>query len=465
MTMRNSINRRQSKSPQTAAVGSVANPVRPSDGLSRRSLIKAAAAGVIVPQIVPASVFSAEAPSNRIAMACIGVGRMGRGDMKECLNNGLKVNARIVAVCDLDSNRAKKAAEEVDAFYAKQAAERTQDRCRAYGDYRELLAREDIDGVTISTPDHWHALCGVAAARAGKDIYIQKPLTFTIAEGRALVEAVRKHGRVLQTGSQQRSSVEFRTACELVRNGRIGKLHTIGVFLPEDHGTGKSDLMSVPANLDYDSWLGPTPKEPYTEHRVHPHTGYGRPGWLQIDTYCRGMITGWGAHMNDTAQWANDADTTGPVEIEASAEFPDRGLFNVHTKFQAEARYANGVRLFMKTGPAGVTLQGDEGKIMVRRGGIESTPSAILKDDVRPDEIQLYRSDNHMLNFLQCMRTRRDPIASVETGHRSNTVCVLAHIAMQLGRKLHWDPVAERFAGDVEANSYLDYTHRKPWTI
>lgn len=436
------------------------------NALHRRTWIKGAAASVIAfPHIIPSSILGVDAPSERMAMGCIGVGRMGSGDMKECLYNGLKVNARVVAVCDLDSKRAKQAAAEVDAIYEKEGLAGKGDLCRAYGDHRELLARDDIDGVTISTPDHWHALCGIDAARAGKDIYIQKPLTYSIAEGRALVGAVREHKRVLQTGSQQRSSVYFRMACELARNGRIGKLHTIHVFLPDDNGTGKSDPMPVPANLDYDRWLGPTPEAPYTEHRVHPQSGYGRPGWLQIERYCRGMITGWGAHMNDIAQWANDADATGPVEIQASAEFPDRGLFDVHTKFQAEGRYANGVRLLMKTGAAGVTLEGDEGSISVTRGSIKADPASILKDKVRPDELHLYKSDNHMLNFLECMRSRRDPVAPVEVGHRSNSVCVLTHIAMKLGRKLRWDPAAERFVDDAEADGLLDFSHRPPWTI
>lgn len=432
---------------------------------TRRSWIKVVTAGCIsVPNILPTSIFGAEVASNRMAMGCIGVGRMGSRDMKECLYNGLKTNARVVAVCDLDAARARKAADEVDAIYRKEVPGGGVDRCVAYVDHRELLAREDIDGVTISTPDHWHALCGLDAARAGKDIYIQKPLTYTIAEGRALVEAVRKHRRVLQTGSQQRSSVYFRMACELVRNGRIGKLQTIHVSLPEDHGSAECVPTPVPGNLDYDRWLGPTPEVPYSESRVHPQSGFGRPGWLQIETYCRGMITGWGAHMNDIAQWANDADATGPVEIQANAEFPERGLFNVHTKFEANARYANGVRLLMKTGSAGVRLEGDEGAISVRRGGIEASSPHILRDKVRADEIHLYKSKGHMLNFLECMRTRCDPVAPAETGHRSNTVCVLAHTAMKLGRKLRWDPAVERFVGDEEADSYLDYPHRSPWT-
>ncbi|MBN1853005.1 MAG: Gfo/Idh/MocA family oxidoreductase, partial [Pirellulales bacterium] len=407
--------------------------------------------------------FGASAPSNLLAIGSIGTGRMGHGDMKECMKQGIRENARVIAVCDLDTNRAADAKRVVEKFYADQLGKPYE--CQVYSDYRELLARQDIDGVTISTPDHWHALCAVAAANAGKDMYIQKPLTYTIGEGRQLVAAVRAKERVLQTGSQQRSESNFRKACELVRNGRIGKLQTIHVALPMDSGTGDPEPMPVPSNLDYSIWLGPTPDAPYTEHRVHPQKDYSRPGWLQIEPYCRGMITGWGAHMNDTAQWGHGSDTTGPVEIEGTAEFPVRGLFNVHTKFQAEATYADGVKLIMKTASAGVKFEGSDGWVHVWRGGIDAGPKEILQEKIGPEETHLYVSHNHMADFLQCMRTRKDPIANVEIGHRSNSVCVLAHIAMKLGRKLRWNPEAEQFVDDDEANGFLDYTYREPWTL
>ncbi len=438
--------------------------------VSRRSFMKTSASiglAVGAPMILPSRLFGENAPSNTLAMASIGTGRMGHGDMKECLGQGLSVNARIVAVCDLDRNRAQHAKGEVEKLYAGEFAKASYRGVAAYGDFRELLARPDIDGVTISTPEHWHALIGIAAAEAGKDMYLQKPITYSVVEGQRLAGAVRKNNVVLQTGSQQRSSIYFRKTCELVRNGRIGKLHTIETTLPEDKGVGENIAMDVPENLDYDLWTGPAAEQPYTEHRVHPRQGFGRPGWLQIEQYCRGMITGWGAHMYDIAQWGNGTDVdSGPVSFEAAAEFPERGLFNVHTKFQSTAIYANGVKMLSKSGnPAGVKFIGDEGWIFVQRGSFKSGPERILREKIGEGELHLYESKNHMLNFLECMRSRKDPIAPVEVGHRSNTVCVITHIAMKLGRKLAWDPARQRFENDDEANRMLDYPHRAPWTV
>jgi predicted dehydrogenase len=291
-------------------------------------------------------------------------------------------------------------------------------------------------------------------------------MTYTIEEGKRVVEAVRRNKIILQVGSQQRSSTYFRMACELTRNQRIGKLHTIHVWLPPDVGTGDPQVMPVPKNLDYDFWQGPAKEAPFSEDRVHPQRDYSRPGWLQIEGYCRGMITGWGSHMNDTAQWGNGTDDTGPVEIAARAEFPDRGLFDVHTTYRADGVYANGVRLIQETGePAGVRFEGDQGFIFVQRGKIEASDREILKQEIGDDEIKLYISNNHMRNFLECMRSRQEPITPVEIGHRSNSICVITHIAMKLNRKLMWDPQAERFVGDDEANRWLDYPHREPWTV
>jgi len=399
-------------------------------------------------------------------MGCIGAGRQGQGDIQELIYRGLDAGARVVAVCDVDAHRMEDAQWLAEKIYATEMDKDSYKGCTAYRDFRELLARKDIDGVLIVTPDHWHAPIAVAAANAGKDIYLEKPLTYSIIEGQKLVQAVRKNNRVLQVGSQQRSSTYFLMACELTRNQRIGKLHTIHVWLPEDHGTGNPQPMPVPVNLDYNFWLGPKPQAPFTEDRVHPQRSYSRPGWLQIKQYCLGMITGWGSHMNDIAQWGNNTDNTGPIEIEAKAEFPNRGLFDVHTTFRAEAIYANGVRLIMETGdPAGVRFEGDRGWVFVKRGAIQASDREILRQKIRENEIKLYRSSNHMKNFLECMHNRKDPVTPVEVGHRSNTICVLTHIAMKLGRKLRWNPQAERFIKDDEANRLLDYPHRKPWTM
>lgn len=434
--------------------------------ITRRGFLKAATASLLAPAIVPSTVFGRAAPSNTVMMGCIGVGRQGQGDMQELIYRGLDTGARVVAVCDVDAHRMEDAQWLVDKIYTKELGSDYTASCAGYRDFRDLLARKDIDGVLIVTPDHWHGPMAIAAAHAGKDIYLEKPLTYSITEGRKLVDAVRRNRRILQVGSQQRSSAYFRMACELTRNERIGKLHTIHVWLPQDQGEGNAEPMPVPKNLDYDFWLGPKPQAPFTEDRVHPQIGYSRPGWIQVEEYCRGMITGWGSHMNDTAQWGNGTDGTGLVEIEAKAEFPDRGLFDVHTTFRAEGKYANGVRLLMETGdPAGVRFEGDRGFVLVQRGAIEASDREMLREKIGDDETRLYRSVNHMKDFLECMRSRKDPVAPAEAGHRSNSICVITHIAMKLGRKLLWDPEAERFLNDDEANRWLDYPHREPWTV
>jgi myo-inositol 2-dehydrogenase / D-chiro-inositol 1-dehydrogenase len=421
--------------------------------------------GSRAPTLVPSRVLGRPAPSDTLALGCIGVGRQGQGDMQEAIYRGLETGARVVAVCDVDSHRVEDAQWLVDKIYAEEAGGKPSG-CAAYRDFRELLARKDIDGVLIVTPDHWHAFVALAAAEARKDIYLEKPLTYSIAEGRKLVAAVRRNKIVLQTGSQQRSQEYFRLACELVRNQAIGTLFSMRVTLPPDQGAGDPRPQPVPRNLDYDFWLGPAALAPFCEDRTHPQRSYERPGWLQIEAYCRGMITGWGSHMNDIAQWGNGTDLSGPVEVEATGEFPDRGLFDVHQAFKAECVYANGVRLFQETGePAGVRFEGDRGWIFASREELRASDPALLKVQVSAGGVRLYRSTNHMKDFLEAMRTRKDPAAPVEVGHRSNSVCVITHIAMKLRRRLKWDPAAEQFVGDEEANRWLDYPHRAPWTV
>ena len=431
--------------------------------LSRRSLLKRSAGVIAVPFIVPSSVLGSQTPGNQLRLGCIGVGRMGRDNMMGALNLGLEksINARIVAVCDVDMKRAKHAKSDVDKKYAEYGKNST---VRIYEDFRELLANKDIDAVIIATPDHQHAVNGVAAANAGKDIYLQKPLTYSIAEGQKLVKAVRKNKVILQTGSQQRSSIYFRKTCELVRNGRIGKLQCIEVVIPTDHGEGVSTPMEVPENLNYDMWLGPAPKAPYTEHRVHPQRGYGRPGWLQVEQYCRGMITGWGSHMYDIAQWALGSELdSGPMDIEAEAEFPDRGLFDVHVGYQAWATYANGVKMVSHNGSPGVNFIGSDGWIWVERGRFKAHDQDIFRGEA--GVIKLYESKDQMGNFLECVRSRKNPIAPVEAGHRANSICIIHHIAMKLKCKLTWDPRAEKFTNNNEANGMLDFSHRMGWEV
>lgn len=441
------------------------------DFLRQAGTAAAVATGTAVlgtaPMIIPSSAFAGPAPSDAMLFGCIGVGRQGRADMQELIYRGLETGARVVAVCDVDSKRSEDGRALAESIYAKELGAGKYKGVAAYRDFRELLARRDIDGVLIATPDFWHGPLGILAARAKKHIYLEKPLTYTIAEGRRLVGAVRKSERILQVGSQQRSEIYFLTACELVRNGRIGKPRTIRVSLPQDQGRGEPGPMPVPKNLDYDSWMGPTAEAPYAEDRVHPQASYERPGWMQVARCDHGMISNWGAHMVDIAQWGNGSEATGPVSITAEADFPARGLFDVHTRLKAEAVYADGTVMTICAGddPAGVRFEGDEGWIFVRRGAIEASDPAILKRKVGPGELTLYRSGNHMKNFLECVRSGKEPAAPVEVGHRSNTICVMTMIAARLGRKLKWDPGTELFVGDDEANGMLDYPHRKPWNI
>ena len=457
-------------------------------GITRRNFMKSAMTGVVVasidfggfPTIVPASVFGEYAPSNRINVGAIGNGRISRGhDLPGIWQYD---NARIMAVCDLDSRRADDARTLVNSHYSKKAGT-AYDGVTTYTDYRALLQNKDIDAVVISTPDHWHALIGIDAAEAGKDAYLQKPASLTIAEGRALSNAVHRTGRIFQVGSQQRSSVQFRYAAELVRNGRIGDLKTVYVGLPSDPSGDEEPEMPIPKNLNYDAWLGSTPYRYYTEKRVHPQDGYGRPGWLRCEQFGAGMITGWGSHHIDCAHWAMDTEYTGPIEVSGSAEFPSKGLWDVHGKFRTEALYANGVRMIVSTElPNGIKFEGTKGWIFVSRGNesvTASDPVAKLKDPkaleasdpriitsvIGPQEIHLYESKEHHGNWLECVKSRRPPIAPIEVAHRSCSACLIHQIAMKLKRKVTWEPMKERFKNDDQANSMVSRSQRWPYVI
>jgi len=444
------------------------NRTKKTTDVSRRQFLRDSATamtGLLVPTFVPASVFGAEAPSNRVTIGCIGVGRQGTGDMRDFMG---QPTAQIIAVCDVDARRVVNAQKTVEAQYAKRSPGGTYKGCRTYGDFRELVAQADIDAVSIVTPDHWHTLPAIAAAKAGKDIFLEKPLTLTIEEGRALSDTVRRYNRVFQVGSQQRSDTRFRQACELVRNGRIGKVHTVKVGFGTDPGTGIEPVMPVPDNLNYDFWLGPVPWASYTEKRVHPQKDYGRPGWLRIADYGAGMITGWGAHHNDITQWGLGTEYTGPVEIEGQTEYPKDGLWDVHGPFRIEYTYANGVKVICadeEKVKSGVTFEGDQGWVWVTRGRIDAEPKSLLTSTIGPNEIQLYKSNNHKGNFLDCVKSRAMTIAPVEIAHRSCTVCLLGDIAMHLGRKLKWNPDKEEFIGDEQANRMRARTMRSPWTL
>ena len=430
-----------------------------------RSSASLAGAALLGPTVVPASVFGADAPSERITVGAIGVGRMGNGDLGEAL--GLK-QVQVVAVCDVDSNRLTAAKERVEKHYASRNQAGGYKGCAAYGDFRELIARDDIDAVQIATPDHWHAIPAIEAAKTGKNIFMQKPMSLTIHEGRVVSNTVRRYGRIFQIGSQQRSDSRFRQACELVRNGRIGELKTVKVGFGTDPGTTPTPPMPVPDALNYDLWLGPAPWAPYTENRVHPQKGYDRPGWLRIADYGAGMITGWGSHHNDIAQWGMGTEYTGPVEIEAEAQFPKDGLWDVHGEFSITYKYANGVVVNCGDegrNKQGILFEGTKGWVYVTRGAIDANPKSLLTSAIKPNEIHLYESTGHKDNFYECVKSRKETIAPAEIAHRSCTVCLLGDIAMQFGRKLKWDPQLERFVNDADADKSLSKPMRSPWRL
>ncbi len=446
--------------------------------MKRRDFIKTTIAAAAAPSIVPASVFGKKAPSNNINIGQIGCGRIARShDLPETMKYD---DTRIVAVSDVDAKRLKEGKAFVESWYAKNKGKKVTD-VKMYGDYREMLADPGIDAVIISTPDHWHAQPAIEAALAGKDIYLQKPASLTIAEGRQMSDVIHRTGRILQIGSQQRSWAQFRIACELVRNGRIGKVHTVKIGLPGDPAGDEEPEMPIPPNLNYEMWLGSTPYVYYTEKRVHPQDGYSRPGWLRCEQFGAGMITGWGAHHIDAANWGMGTEYTGPIEIEAHAEFPKSGLWDVHGDFYVEAKFANGVVMKISGDfPNGVRFEGDEGWIFVTRGKFTVTKSdptgksvaskalsasdpKILQSKIGPDEIHLPVSKEHHGNWLESIKTRRPPIAPAEVGHRACSTCLLSHIAMKLPRKLYWDPLKERFHNDDQANSMLSRAQRWPY--
>ena len=448
---------------------------------SRRDFVRTLAGTAAIfsaPLIIPSRLLGADAPSNRIRVGHIGCGRIASGhDMPGVFKSGL---ADVVAVCDLDSKRLAAGKALVEKFYRD--AGQTAPVSSTYGNYHELLARKDIDAVTISLPDHQHAEVALAALYAGKDIYLQKPFTMTHAESVILRDAVAKSGRILQVGSQQRSwgpNEQFRKACEFVRSGRVGRIKAVEIGLPIDPTKPDDPQQPVPANLNYDLWLGPTPDVYYTEQRVHSQTDVGsRPGWLRNESYCLGMITGWGAHHFDVAHWGMDQEFGGPTRIEGKGEFPTNKIWNVHGAYHVDLDYANGVRLSVAdTFPNGIRFIGDKAWIFVTRNELATSSDPVqnhggLKPldasdprllDPNGLTVQFHRSSEHHLNWLECVRSRATPMSPAPIAHRSNTACIVSWIAMKLGRPLTWDPVAERFENDAEANAMLSRPERAPY--
>ncbi|MCF8225802.1 MAG: Gfo/Idh/MocA family oxidoreductase [Bacteroidales bacterium] len=452
--------------------------------MKRRKFIRSAAVGAGVfamPAVVPSTVFGKSAPSNRIQIGQIGFGRIARShDLPETMKYE---SAQVVGVCDVDSKRAADGKKFIDAFYAKKTGKQRYADTRIYETFSDLINSSRIDAVIISTPDHWHAQPAVEAALAGKDIYLQKPTSLTIREGRILSDIVRKKGVILQMGTQQRSSPQFRIAAELVRNGRIGKLHTVKIGLPGDPPGPETSEIPVPPNLDYDMWLGSTPEVYYTETRVHPQQDYSRPGWLRCEQFGAGMITGWGQHHIDSANWGMDTEHTTPVEVEAVAQFPRSGMWDVHGDFMVKAMYGNGIEMLISGGYTnGIRYEGTEGWIFVSRGNYQATASdpvaqaenskaldasapELLSSEIGENEIHLYRSGEQHGNWLDCIKNRKEPVSPVEQGHRACSTCLISHIAMKLPGKLKYDPVKEVFTNSEAANAMLDRPDRAPYGL
>lgn len=421
--------------------------------VSRRKFVASAAAAVAAPWVVPAAALGgggSVAPGEQVTLGLIGVGNHGVGvNLKSFLQ---QPDARILAVCDVDRSRRQRAARMVNEEYGNSD-------CATYRDFRRLIARDDIDAVMISTPDHWHVPMSIAAARAGKDVICEKP-TLTIAEGRRLVNVVRRHGTVFQWSTEDRSILKYRRMAELVRNGRIGELQAIRVGLPGNDTGGDPTPQPVPDGLDYDMWLGPVPWAPYTPDRCHYNFRY-------IYDYSGGTLTDWGAHLLDTAQWAHDTVRSGPVEADGRGTFPDEGLYNTPAPYSVTYRYADGVTMTVESGGVYLRFEGSEGWIGNEgwRGRLEASPPEILDSKLGPGEEHLYSGPREHRNFLDCVKSREDPYFPVEAGHRCFSVAHLGNISMRLGRPVRWDPAAEEFVDDPAAERLASRARREPWHL
>ena len=406
---------------------------------TRRSFLQRSAAACAAPFVVRASALGAggrKAPSDRIHLAAIGVGGRGRYVFGSLGRAG---GVQAVAACDVMADR-------LQPFKAAGLA--------VYTDFRELLARGDIDAVVVASPSHWKPLHTIAAARAGADVYCEKPMSLTVVDGRAMVTAVRRYGRVFQHGTQQRSSREFRFACEMVRSGRIGRLKSVTVNVSGPPRDCYLPAQPVPKGVDWDTWLGPAPWRPFHSAICLRDCG----GWEGYRDYSGGGMTGWGSHHFDIAQWGLTADDTGPVEI-----LPPNGRDVKLLTY----RYACGVDVHHsgRMGTWAVVFHGTDGRIAVNRGTLQTWPASIMREPIGPREVRLQASGGHTANFLECIRNRRRTVCDVEIGHRTMSICHLGNIAYLLGRPLRWDPAGERFIGDARADRLLDRPRREPWRL
>ena len=437
--------------------------------ISRRGFLKSAtgtAVGAVsFPYVVSSSALGMAggvAASERIAVGCVGIGPQGRGVMGNFLR---QKDAQVVAVCDVKSNVLKAGQERVNKHYQGTG-------CAAYKDFRKLMARDDIDVVLAATPDHWHVLVALAAVRAGKDVYLEKPMGLSLAEDQALRTAVHRHGRVFQFGTQQRSSRNFRFACELALNGRIGKLHTINVWSPGSSQGGDPTPVPVPEWLDYKMWLGPAPLTPYTKDRCSNRL------WWFISDYALGFIAGWGVHPLDIALWGGGEKVACPVELKGKGVWPDKGVCNTAMNWNVVCKYDSGVTMnftgvpfpeewqkrYGRTTSHGTAFEGTEGWVHVDRSGINAHPKELLKTELAPNEVHLYKSSGHVRNLLDCVKSRAKTICPIDVAVQADIICHISDIAIRLEQKLKWDPKTERFNNDA-ANRRLSRAMRSPWML
>ncbi len=449
--------------------------------MTRRTFLKSAAVvAAAAPTIVPSTVFGRLAPSNRINLAAIGVGNRGASNVWQDFVT-TQDDVRIVAACDCFAARRQSFADKVNAHYGARI-------CRPMGDWRDVLARPDVDGVIISTPDHWHVPLAWHAARAKKDMYVEKPLGVAMTWAWKLRKEVAENRVIFQYGTQQRSSGEFTRAVELVRNGRIGKVRHVEVWSSDMRSPGGYEEVfnerfrdtrpaPVPPGFDYETWIGPAPMRPYTVTRCMEWGAY------HIYDYALGFIAGWGVHPLDIAQWGLDMDHTSPVRYEGTGEIPEGGLFDTVELWDVRCRYANGVTMrFMSDRVAkpvvepmgvkkrpftdhGTTFWGDEGWISVNRGALYASPRELQTEKIGDKDKPVIHSSSQGRNFVESIKSRRPTINPLESAIRSDTISHLSNIAIRLGRPIDWDPVEERIIGDPEAEKMLDRPMRAPWAI
>ena len=407
-----------------------------------RSAAAGAAAGAVLPTIVPSSVFGADAPSNRVGFAQIGCGGRGGGVMGGFHR---QKDVQCVAACDPFKSRREGTARRLGA--------------KPYKDFREVLALKDVDAVLIATPDHWHVPIAIAAAKAGKDMYVEKPLGITIEEDKACRAAIKRYGRIFQYGTQQRSSGHCRFGCELVRNGRIGKIHTIEVDAPAGRGGGSTKEIPVPDGFDYNLWLGPAPVSPYTKDRCTSS------GTYFVYDNSIGFLGGWGAHPLDILVWGADIHNRGPVEIEGTGVIPTKGLFNTVTTWSVKCTFADGLKLIFKHGGDRTRFIGPDGWVQIRRGGISAGDPKLLKSAIKPDETHLVKSPGHCRNFVDSVKSRKPAVSTIDHAVWSNAISLLSDIAIRTRRKIKWDPKKETIVGDAQAAAMMKRAMRPPWHL